>query len=71
MKSEASGSTYIISRAVEEPLEATFELGENIKDISSKASRPVILGLLGLALFVLFLVPSVYDSAYELLRGLR
>jgi hypothetical protein len=70
MKSKDSSYKYLLSRAVEEPMEATFELGENIKDISSRARRPVALGILGILLFIAYLIPSIYDSFYQLIQGI-
>lgn len=70
MKSEGSGHDFFLSRAVEEPLEATFELGEKIKVISSRTMRPVALGTLGIFIFIAFLVPSIYDAFYQLIQGI-
>lgn len=69
MKSKGSGRTYLVSRAVEEPLEATFELGENIKDISSRSSKPLKLGLFGHIIFIILLIPSIYHIFSILVRG--
>ncbi|UCE39265.1 MAG: hypothetical protein JSW00_08620 [Thermoplasmata archaeon] len=71
MKSEDSGRSFLLSRAVEEPLEATFELGENIKDISYKQKRPVVLGILGHIIFLIFLVPSIYYIVSLIVDGFR
>ena len=71
MKSKGSGHEFFLSRAVEEPLEATFELGENIRDISKKAKRPVALGILGLALFITFLSPGLYTGFQGLFEGFQ
>jgi hypothetical protein len=60
MKATASGRKYIVSRAVEEPLEATFELGEDIQDISGKLTKPVAIGIFGNILLILLLLPSIY-----------
>jgi hypothetical protein len=60
MKSGGSGSKFLVSRAVEEPLEATVELGENIKDISKKVELPIKLGILGFIILIILLIPSVY-----------
>jgi hypothetical protein len=49
-----------VSRAVEEPLEATFELGEDIQDISTKLTKPLTIGLFGNILLLLLLLPSIY-----------
>jgi hypothetical protein len=61
MKYKGPGSDYLISRAVEEPLEATFELGERIQTISKSLMRPLVLGIIAYIVFVLMLVPSVYQ----------
>jgi hypothetical protein len=71
MESEESAEAYVLSRAVEEPLEATFELGENIKDTSSKMGRPVILGILGNIIFLTILLPSIYYIFSPLVDALR
>jgi hypothetical protein len=70
MESEESGEAYVLSRAVEEPLEATFELGENIQDTSSKLGRPVILGILGNIIFLILLLYSIYFVFSLLVDGL-
>ncbi len=60
MKATGSGRKYLVSRAVEEPLEATFELGEDIQDISGKLTKPVAIGIFGNILLILLLLPSIY-----------
>ena len=67
MKSKGSGHEYFLSRAVEEPMEATFELGESIKDISFRAKRPITLGFFGLAIFIAFLVTGLYTGSQRLM----
>jgi len=59
MKSDNSGRGFMVSRAVEEPLEATFELGENIKKVSGKLTRPVNFGIIGTIILLLILLPSI------------
>ncbi len=71
MKSKGSGHEYLLSRAVEEPMEASFELGENIKDISSRARRPVAIGILSLVIFIAFLIPGLYTGFQELYKGFQ
>ncbi len=70
MESDEPGDAYVLSRAVEEPLEATFERGENIQDTSSKLGRPVILGILGNILFLILLLFSIYFVFSLLFDGL-
>ena len=60
MNSLGPGQSYLPSRAVEEPLEATFELGENLKEISARSVKPILLGILGLLVFAALLAPSIY-----------
>ncbi len=60
MKQKTSDRKYIVSRAVEEPLEATFELGEDIQDISKKLTKPLAIGMFGNILLILLLLPSIY-----------
>lgn len=60
MKTTGSSDKYLVSRAVEEPLEATFELGEDIQNISGKLTRPVAIGIFGSILLILLLLPSIY-----------
>lgn len=60
MKTTGSGDKYQVSRAVEEPLEATFELGEDIQYISVKLTKPVAIGIFGNILLILLLLPSIY-----------
>ena len=72
MKLNSSGQSYSVSRAVEEPLEATFELGEDISKLSEGLRRPVRLGILGCIILILFLLPSIYYLSmqiYELYLG--
>jgi hypothetical protein len=61
MKEINHGRPYIVSRAVEEPIEATFEQGNEIKKIYTKLRLPVILGGLGNLFILLFLLPSLYS----------
>ena len=70
MNSRGSGSRFLVSRAVEEPLEATVELGENIKDISKKVELPIKLGILGFIILVLLLIPSIYHIISFIWGGL-
>ncbi|WP_455392989.1 hypothetical protein [[Eubacterium] cellulosolvens] len=60
MKNNSSGRSFFVSRAVEEPLEATFELGEEIKKISGQLTRPVLIGICGLIVLFILLIPSFY-----------
>jgi hypothetical protein len=70
MKSDGSGSTYLVSRAVEEPLEATIELGENIQEVSSRLERPLRLGLSGNIVFIILLLPSIFSIISLIFRGI-
>lgn len=69
MKSKGSGRRYLVSRAVEEPLEAAVELGDNIKDISKRAKMPLRLGFFGSIMFIILLIPSIYHILSLLVRG--
>jgi hypothetical protein len=71
MRSGDSGSKYLVSRAVEEPLEASVELRDDIKDIANRALVPLNLGLLAFILIILLLVPSIYDILVYLWQGFR
>ncbi len=71
MDSEEPKNAFVLSRAVEEPLEATFELGENIQDASSKLGKPLVLGILGNIIFIVLLIPSIYYILSLLMDGLR
>jgi len=71
MSSKGSSCRFFVSRAVEEPLEATFELGEDIKQISGNLQRLVTLGILSLIVFILLLLPSLYRLFYLIFMGLR
>lgn len=70
MNPRGSGSKFLVSRAVEEPLEATVELGENIKDISKKVELPIKLGILGFIILFLLLIPSIYHIISFIRNGL-
>ena len=59
MKSRSPGRTYIVSRAVEEPIDATFELGEEIQKLSGRLSTPVNLGIIATIIFIIFLLPNI------------
>jgi hypothetical protein len=71
MKTDGSGHRFFLSRAVEEPMEATFEMGEDIKDISTRARRPVLLGAAGLLIFMAFLVLGLISAFQELIEGFQ
>jgi hypothetical protein len=71
MKFKGAGSRFLQSRAVEEPLEASVELGEHIKIIATKALLPLNLGLLAFILIILLTIPSIYDILLYLWQGLR
>jgi hypothetical protein len=70
MNSKGAGSRFLQSRAVEEPLEASVELGEHIKIIATKALLPLNLGILAFILIILLMVPSIYDIFIYLWQGL-
>ena len=70
MSSKTADSTFLVSRAVEEPLEATVELGEQIQKIAKKARLPLNLGILAFIILILFLIPSIYDILSYMRRGL-
>lgn len=69
MKSRGSGSKFLVSRAVEEPLEASIELGEHIQQIAKKALLPINLGIFALILMILILIPSIYDILSYIRQG--
>jgi hypothetical protein len=68
MSSKGTGSKFLVSRAVEEPLEASVELGDHIKIIATKALMPLNLGIVAFILIILLMIPSIYDI-YVYLRG--
>jgi hypothetical protein len=70
MESKATGSRFFVSRAVEEPLEATVELGEDIQKIGKKALLPLNLGILAFIILTLLLIPSTYNVLSYIWRGL-
>jgi hypothetical protein len=69
MKSDSSGRGFMASRAVEEPLEATFDLGENIKKVSGKLTRPVNFGIIGTIILLLILLPSIAKLILSTIDG--
>lgn len=69
MKTKGAGSKFLQSRAVEEPLEASVELGEHIKIIAQKALLPLNLGILAFILMILLLIPSIYDILIYIWNG--
>lgn len=69
MNSKGAGSKFLQSRAVEEPLEASVELGEHIKIIAAKALLPLNLGLVAFILMVILMIPSIYDILLYIWRG--
>ncbi len=71
MDSKSAGSRFLQSRAVEEPLEASVELGEQIKIIATKALLPLNLGLLAFIIIILLTIPSIYDILLYIWQGLR
>ena len=60
MKTKGTGSAYIVSRAVEDPFEATFALGEDISESSYKLRWPVALGILGSIILLILLISNLY-----------
>jgi hypothetical protein len=70
MKAKGTGRKFLQSRAVEEPLEAAVELGDNIKTISKRAELPLKLGILGFIIFILLLIPSIYNIISFIWNGL-
>jgi hypothetical protein len=54
------GRPYIISRAVEEPIEATFDLSTDIKNQSPKLFKAVNIGLISSVFFILTLIPHIF-----------
>lgn len=60
MKTKDTGSVYIVSRAVEDPFDATFELGEDISKSSNKLRWPVALGILGSIILLILLLLNLY-----------
>ncbi|UCG70472.1 MAG: hypothetical protein JSV09_05510 [Thermoplasmata archaeon] len=70
MESKTTGSRFFVSRAIEEPLEATVELGEDIQKIGKKALLPLNLGILAFIILALLLIPSTYDLLSYIRRGL-
>jgi hypothetical protein len=61
MKTKGAGKKFLQSRAVEEPLEASVELGDHIKIIAQKALMPLNIGILAFIILILLLIPSIYD----------
>jgi hypothetical protein len=70
MSSKSAGRKFLPSRAVEEPLEASVELGEHIKIIATKALLPLNLGVVAFILIILLMIPSIYDILVYLRSGL-
>ncbi|UCE74433.1 MAG: hypothetical protein JSV56_01665 [Methanomassiliicoccales archaeon] len=70
MESKTTGSRFFVSRAVEEPLEATVELGEHIKHVSKKVDLPIKLGILAFVIFLILLIPSIYSIISYIWSGL-
>ncbi len=69
MRSRGSGKSYLVSRSVEEPLEATFELGEDISEFSEKLRVPVVLGMIGSIILLLVMLPRILylaDLVYDI-----
>jgi energy-coupling factor transporter transmembrane protein EcfT len=59
MQFRGPGRTYLVSRAVEEPIDASFELGEEIQKLSGRLSTPVNLGIIATIIFMIFLLPNL------------
>jgi hypothetical protein len=60
---------FLVSRAVEEPLEATLKLGDNIQIIARKTILPMRLGFVAFILIILLLIPSIYDIISYIWQG--
>ncbi|MCK5561024.1 MAG: hypothetical protein KAJ51_10540, partial [Thermoplasmata archaeon] len=67
MKNNSNGNMALVSRAVEEPLEATFELGEELTKQSNNLIKPVFLGIVGCIVTILLLIPSIYHIIIQLI----
>ena len=63
MTSRMVSTQKAVSRSVEEPIEASFELGEEFKALSTGLRRPLILALAGLLILALYLIPGTIDLA--------
>jgi hypothetical protein len=71
MKVNGSGKAFLVSRAVEEPIEATFELGEEINRTSKTLIKPIFIWLIGCIFFLVILAPSVYNTIIFLIESYR
>ena len=72
MKINGSGKAFLVSRAVEEPLEATFEVGDEINSTSKSMEKSIFIWLIGSILFLVLLAPSVFNMmvfVFESYRG--
>jgi hypothetical protein len=67
MEKKSSGNTVLVSRSVEEPLEATFELGEELTKQSNNLIKPVVLGIIGCIVTILLMIPSIYHIIIQLI----
>jgi hypothetical protein len=64
MTTNKAGSKFSVSRAVEEPLDATFELGDELEKQASKLTQTVII----CAIACIFSILIFVQNSYEILR---
>ncbi len=69
MRNNGAGKTFNVSRAVEEPIDATFELGEGIQKISGKLTFPSSIGIFGTIILLILLIPSTYNLIVQIIDG--
>jgi len=61
------GRKYILSRAVEDPIDATFELGEDVTEQTPKLKATVNLSIATIIIFLGVLVPAAVVMVFDIL----
>jgi ABC-type multidrug transport system fused ATPase/permease subunit len=66
MKFLGRGRPYLLSRAVEDPIDATFELSEKLQDKSTKLNSAIKIGIFATIVLTAVLLPSLFVFLYNI-----
>ncbi len=61
MTKTSSGSTIRVSRAVEEPIDATFELGDELEKQAAKLTQTIVISVLSCIFIILLFSQNIYQ----------
>jgi hypothetical protein len=66
MEKSNLGRKFILSRAVEDPIDATFQLGEDVKEQAPKLRSTAHLSIISIVMFIGILIPSMLVLFYNI-----